>query len=120
VGDTYSPTLLKNLPRVIVAVAVKLGLIVKPMDVKSAYLHGDIIVRVVIELPEIVYPDLFCRENVGVLTKVLYKLKQARLLSSERLSGVLVSMGFGHCEADLVCMLTNLGSVLGPFMSTIC
>jgi hypothetical protein len=59
VGVTYSPTLSKDLLRVIVAVAAKLGLTMKQMDVKSAYLYGDVDVCLVIELLEIVYPVCF-------------------------------------------------------------
>jgi Reverse transcriptase (RNA-dependent DNA polymerase) len=57
-------------------------------------------VHVVIEFPEIVYLDVFCRENVVVLKMALYGLKQALLLWCERLSGDLLLMGFGRCEVD--------------------
>jgi hypothetical protein len=62
-----------------------MGLTIKQIDVKSAYLHGVIDVRVVIEFLEIVCADLFTQENMVVLKKALYRLKQALLPQCERL-----------------------------------
>jgi Reverse transcriptase (RNA-dependent DNA polymerase) len=89
VGDRYSPTLSKDLLRVMVAVAVKLGLTLKQMDV-------------------------FRGENVGVLKKALYRLKQAPLLWCEHLSGVLVSMGFGRCKVDPCVYAREVGFCIVP------
>jgi hypothetical protein len=61
-------------------VGVKLGLTMKQIDVKSVDLQGDTVATVIIELAEIVYPDMFLCENVGVLKKLLYRLKHALLL----------------------------------------
>jgi Reverse transcriptase (RNA-dependent DNA polymerase) len=79
-------------------VAVILGLTIKQMDVKSAYLCRHIDERMVIKLLEVVYPVVFCHQNVGVLNKATYRLKQSPLLWCKRLSGVLVWMRFGRCE----------------------
>jgi hypothetical protein len=78
----FSPTLLKDLLKVIVAVAVKLALPIQQMDVKLAYLHGDIDVRVVIELPEMVYPDAFHRKNIGVCKKALNSVGRRHCFST--------------------------------------
>jgi Reverse transcriptase (RNA-dependent DNA polymerase) len=100
VGDTFSPTLSKDSLKIVMATVVRFGLVIKQMELKSAYLHGNIDSYVVIELSELVYTEEYWRENVGVLRKALYSLKQAPLLWCERLSGVLISIGFGRCEVN--------------------
>jgi hypothetical protein len=91
--DTYSPVARLTIIRVLLSLAASHGLIVHQMDVKTAFLHG--------ELDEEIYmhqPDGFVlegqRELVCKLLKSLYELKQAPKQWHEKFERTLISSGF--------------------------
>jgi hypothetical protein len=66
--------------RIILGLAAANNWAVDQMDVKSAFLHGDIDEEVYVELPEgwELFPDIFkSGESVLILQKALYRLKQS-------------------------------------------
>jgi hypothetical protein len=97
--DTYSPVARLTIIRVILSLAASHGLLVHQMDVKTAFLNG--------ELKEEIYmaqPDGFIvkgqEDNVCKLMKSLYGLKQAPKQWHEKFDVTLISVGFSVNEAD--------------------
>jgi hypothetical protein len=97
--DTYSPVARLTTIRVLLSLAASHGLIVHQMDVKTAFLHG--------ELDEEIYmqqPNGFViegqRELVCKLLKSLYGLKQAPKQWHEKFKRTLISARFIVNEAD--------------------
>ena len=97
--DTYSPVARLTTIRVLLSMAASYGLIVHQMDVKTAFLNG--------ELEEEIYmdqPDGFVvkgeERKVCKLLKSLYGLKQAPKQWHEKFDRTLTSVGFVVNEAD--------------------
>ena len=97
--DTYSPVARLTTIRVLLALAASHGLFVHQMDVKTAFLNG--------ELDEEIYmdqPDGFVVEGqegkVCKLLKSLYGLKQAPKQWHEKFDKTMTSAGFVANEAD--------------------
>uniref|UniRef100_I1PZ27 Reverse transcriptase Ty1/copia-type domain-containing protein n=1 Tax=Oryza glaberrima TaxID=4538 RepID=I1PZ27_ORYGL len=97
--DTYSPVARLTTIHVLLSLAASHGLLVHQMDVKTAFLNG--------ELDEETYmdqPDGFVDEGqegkVCKLLKSLYGLKQARKQWHEKFDKTLTSAGFAVNEAD--------------------
>jgi hypothetical protein len=97
--DTYSPVARMTTIRVLLSLAASYGLIVHQMDVKTAFLNG--------ELDEEIYmdqPDGFVvkgeEQKVCKLLKSLYGLKQAPKQWHEKFDTTLTSAGYVVNEAD--------------------
>jgi len=97
--DTYSPVARLTTIRVLLSLAASHGLLVHQMDVKIAFLNG--------ELEEEIYmdqPDGFVAKGqegkVCKLLKSLYGLKQAPKQWHEKFDKTLTSAGFAVNEAD--------------------
>nr|AAV44166.1 putative polyprotein [Oryza sativa Japonica Group] len=97
--DTYSPVARLTTIRVLLALAASHGLLVHQMDVKTAFLNG--------ELEEEIYmdqPDGYVLEGqegmMCKLLKSLYGLKQAPKQWHEKFDTTLTSAGFVVNEAD--------------------
>jgi hypothetical protein len=97
--DTYSPVARLTTIRVLLTLAASHGLLVHQMDVKTAFLNG--------ELDEEIYmdqPDGFVVEGqkgkVCKLLKSLYGLKQAPKQWHEKFDQTMTSAGFIANEAD--------------------
>src|SRR5882757_8956825 len=84
------------------------------MDVKSAFLHGDIDEEVYVELPEgwELFPDIFeLGETVLLLQKALYGLKQSPRLWQLTLKAALKRLGYLPLFADQ-CVYRNASTGL--------
>ena len=97
--DTYSPVARLTTIRVLLSLAASHGLLVHQMDVKTAFLNG--------ELEEEIYmdqPDGFVvkgeETKVCKLLKSLYGLKQAPKQWHEKFDTTLTSASFGVSKAD--------------------
>ncbi|WVZ99677.1 LOW QUALITY PROTEIN: hypothetical protein U9M48_044940 [Paspalum notatum var. saurae] len=91
--DTYSPVARMTTIRVPLSPAVSYGLIIHQMDVKTAFLNG--------ELQEEIYMELKGQESkVCKLLKSLYGSKQAPKQWHEKFDTTLTSAGFAVNEAD--------------------
>nr|AAU90206.1 putative polyprotein [Oryza sativa Japonica Group] len=109
--DTYSPVARLTIIRVLLSLAASHGLLVHQMDVKTAFLNG--------ELDEEIYmdqPDGFVVEGqegkVCKLLKSLYGLKQVPKQRHEKFDKTLTSAGFTVNEADK-CVYYRHGGDLG-------
>ena len=97
--DTYSPVAHISTIRVILALASIYKLYVHQMDVKTAFLHGDLDEEIYMHQPEgFSVPG---QENkVCRLVKSLYGLKQAPKQWHEKFDQVILSYGFHINESD--------------------
>ncbi|KAK7250808.1 hypothetical protein RIF29_33507 [Crotalaria pallida] len=84
--------------RVILSLAATFNWHLHQLDVNTTFLHGDLHEEVYMKLPpglEVYDPSLVCK-----LQKSLYGLKQASRQWHEKLTGVLVSIGYRKSVAD--------------------
>ncbi|KAM2668187.1 hypothetical protein EV2_019802 [Malus domestica] len=97
--ETFAPVAKMNSIRVLLSVAVNKGWSMYQMDVKNAFLHGDLEEEVYMKLPpghpQSHEPDLVCK-----LHKSIYGLKQSPRAWYAKLSSVLNSVGFTRSNAD--------------------
>ena len=107
--DTYSPVARLTTIRVLLSLAASHGLLVHQMDVKTAFLNG--------ELEEEIYMDLLdgfvSKGQEGMVCKLLkslYSLKQAAKQWHEKFDRTLTSAGFVVNEADK-CVYYRFGGV---------
>ncbi|MCO5559846.1 hypothetical protein L7F22_013450 [Adiantum nelumboides] len=85
--------------RAVIAVAVAKGWICHQMDVKNAFLHGDLQEEVYMEQPpgyqDTSHPDYVCK-----LIKALYGLKQAPHAWHDKIAQYLITIGFHMADVD--------------------
>ena len=104
--------------RIILGLAAANNWAIDQMDVKSAFLHGDIDEEVYVELPEgwNLFPDIFSDvfqsgETVLLLQKALYGLKQSPRLWQLTLKAALKGLGYVPLFADQ-CVYRNTSTGL--------
>ena len=97
--DTYSPVTRINSIRMVLAIAALKDLEVHQMDVKTAFLNGDLNEEIYMEQPEGFSAP---RQEMKVcrLVKSLYGLKQAPKQWHEKFDNVMLSHGFKINECD--------------------
>ena len=97
--ETFSPVAKMATVRTIIAVAASKNWVLHQMDVKNAFLHGDLQEEVYMEQPQgyedATHPDYVCK-----LKKALYGLKQAPRAWHARIAACLISIGFHMADAD--------------------
>ncbi|MCQ7056711.1 hypothetical protein M9Y08_18315, partial [Clostridioides difficile] len=97
--DTYSPVTRITSIRVLIAIAAMHDLEIHQMDVKTAFLNGDLEEEIYMEQPEgFVAPGN--ERKVCRLVKSLYGLKQAPKQWHEKFDKVMLSNGFKINECD--------------------
>ncbi|XP_050374671.1 uncharacterized mitochondrial protein AtMg00810-like [Argentina anserina] len=97
--ETFAPVAKMNTVRVLLYVAVNSGWSLFQMDVKNAFLHGELEEDVYMRLP----PGHHQANEAGVvckLHKAIYGLKQSPRAWYSKLSSVLLECGFKRSMAD--------------------
>ena len=97
--DTFSPVTRIASIRVLISIASLNNLLIHQMDVKTAFLNGDLEEEIYMEQPEgfIVHGQ---ESKVCKLDKSLYGLKQAPKQWHEKFDNLLMSKGFKVNESD--------------------
>ena len=100
--EVFAPVARWDTIRVILGIAVEKGWNVFQLDVKSAFLHGELMEEVFVEQPkgfEVTYKS----DKVYKLRKALYGLKQAPRAWYSRIEGFFLQNGFEkyYCEHTL-------------------
>uniref|UniRef100_A0A2N9H5D4 Reverse transcriptase Ty1/copia-type domain-containing protein n=1 Tax=Fagus sylvatica TaxID=28930 RepID=A0A2N9H5D4_FAGSY len=109
--DTYAPVARITSIRVLIALASIYKLVVHQMDVKTAFLNGDLDEEVYMDQPEgFVLPG--SEKKVCKLVKSLYGLKQAPKQWHEKFDTVILANGFKHNGADK-CVYSKFTSEYG-------
>ncbi|KAG5527251.1 hypothetical protein RHGRI_028223 [Rhododendron griersonianum] len=97
--DTYAPVARITSIRILMALASIYHLQIHQMDVKTAFLNGDIDEEVYMDQPEgFVLPGN--ERKVCKLTKSLYGLKQAPKQWHQKFDSCILAFGFTHNSAD--------------------
>ena len=97
--ETFAPVAKMNTVRVLVSCAANFGWPLHQLDVKNAFLHGDLQEEVYMEIP----PSLASAETEGKvcrLKKALYGLKQSPRAWFDRFRRAVCEMGYGQCNGD--------------------
>ncbi|CAL8119105.1 unnamed protein product [Prunus armeniaca] len=97
--ETFAPVAKMNTIRVLLSVAVNKGWPMYQMDLKNAFLHGDLKEEVYMKLPP-GHPQSNELDLVCKLHKSIYGLKQSPRAWYAKLSSVLTSVGFKSSNAD--------------------
>ncbi|KAK8557125.1 hypothetical protein V6N13_035229 [Hibiscus sabdariffa] len=111
--DTYSPVSRKTSIRMILAIAALRNLEVHQMDVKTAFLNGELDEEIYMEQPEgHVIPGQ--ERKVCRLVKSLYGLKQAPKQWHEKFDNVMMTNGFkiNECDKCVYVKTTDIGYVI--------
>src|SRR4051812_37569371 len=88
-----------NTVRVLISCVTNFGWPLHQLDVKNAFLHGDLQEEVYMEIP----PGLASAETQGKvcrLKKALYGLKQSPRAWFDRFRRAVCEMGYGQCNGD--------------------
>ena len=98
-SETYAPVAKFNSIRALLAIAAAEGYTVQQMDVKTAFLNGELEEEIYMQQPEgTAKPGE--EHLVWRLHRALYGLKQAPRVWYRRLDQQLTEMGFERCDAD--------------------
>ncbi|RVW39495.1 Retrovirus-related Pol polyprotein from transposon RE1, partial [Vitis vinifera] len=97
--ETFAPVAKLNSIKVLLSVAVNLDWNLHQLDVKNAFLNGELEEEVYMKIP----PSMETPENSGKVCKLrksLYGLKQSPRAWFDRLTRVVKKHGFIQCQAD--------------------
>ena len=97
--ETFAPVARMEAIRILIAFATFMGFKLYQMDVKSAFLNGDLKEKVYVKQPP-GFEDVELPNHVFKLNKALYGLKQAPRAWYERLSKFLLKNGFKRGKID--------------------
>jgi hypothetical protein len=111
--ETFAPVAKMNTVRVLLSVAINCGWSLYQMDVKNAFLHGDLEEDVYMRIP----PGHGREKEQGMvckLHKALYGLKQSPRAWYSKLSSVLIASGFkrSHADSSLFVRTGNVGRLI--------
>ena len=106
--DTFSLVANMDSIRLVLAIATSKHLEVHHMDVKSAFIHGELQKEIYMQQPKGFQedPSLVCR-----LKKSLYAPKQAPRAWYAKMDNFLLSHGFVICKSDPNVYLQHIGDV---------
>ena len=97
--EVFAPVARMETVRLLIALAASRGWEVHHLDVKTAFLHGDLREEVYVSQPEGF--EIKGQENkVYKLHKALYGLRQAPRAWNEKLNKVLGNLGFSKCSKE--------------------
>ena len=100
---TFAPVMQTALLRSMLVLATKHDWEIEHVDIKPAFLYGEIDCELYIQLP-----DRSCR----LLHKGIYGLKQAGRLWNKKFNATLISLGFLRCENDPCCYVLKDKSMI--------
>jgi hypothetical protein len=97
--ETFAPVAKMGTVRTLISCAVNFGWTLHQLDVKNAFLHGDLKEEVYMEIPH----GFANSQTVGKvcrLKKSLYDLKQSPRAWFDRFRRAVCGMGYSQCNAD--------------------
>ncbi|KAD3642341.1 hypothetical protein E3N88_31565 [Mikania micrantha] len=97
--EVFAPVARLETVRLVLAISAQKGWFVHHLDVKTAFLHGDLNEEVFVEQPQ-GFEKKGCEGKVYKLNKALYGLKQAPQAWNIKLDGVLKENGFKRCKLE--------------------
>jgi hypothetical protein len=97
--ETFAPVAKMATVRAVIAMAASRGWVLHQMDVKNAFLHGELQKEAYLDQPP-GYEDISHLDYVCKLRKALYGLKQALRAWHDKIAKYLVTIGFRMLDAD--------------------
>ena len=97
--ETFAPVAKMNTVRILVSCAANFGWPLHQLDVKNAFLHGDLQEEVYMEIP----PGFGTSETTGKVCKLrksIYGLKQSPRAWFDRFRQAVCNMGYSQCNGD--------------------
>jgi hypothetical protein len=97
--ETFAPVAKMDTMRTLISCAANFGWPLHQMDVKNAFLHGDLQEEVYMEIP----PGFANKQTVGMVCKLkksLYGLKQSPRAWFDRFMRAVCEMGYSQCNGD--------------------
>lgn len=95
-NETYAPVAKLTTLRVILSIANHTNMLIHQMDVKCAFLNGNLSEEIYMQQPE----EFKIDGRVCKLIKAIYGLKQASQMWYERFNAFMISIGFQKCSSD--------------------
>ncbi|BBN67607.1 transposable element gene [Prunus dulcis] len=108
-GESFSPVVRHTTVRLILSLAAMNHWSLRQLDVKNAFLHGDLEEEVFMHQPQ-GYEDPAYPEYVCKLKKSLYGLKQAPRAWNAKFTGYLPALGFKLSHSDPSLFVKHEGS----------
>ena len=106
--ETFAPVAKMSTVRILISCATNFGWPLHQLDVKNAFLHGDLQEEVYMEVP----PGWSKPEASGMVCKLkksLYGLKQSPRAWFDRFRWALCDMGYKQCNGDHTLFYRHLG-----------
>jgi hypothetical protein len=97
--ETFAPVAKMNTVRILISCATNFGWPLHQLDVKNAFLHGDLKEEVYMEIPP-GFSNPRTSGKVCRLRKSLYGLKQSPRAWFDRFRHVVCDMGYNQCNGD--------------------
>ncbi|KAL0298831.1 UNVERIFIED_CONTAM: Retrovirus-related Pol polyprotein from transposon RE1 [Sesamum radiatum] len=112
--ETFSPVARLNSIRVLFSLAVNLNWPMYQMDIKNAFLHGDLNETVYIEQPPSYVAQGEKQRMVCKLKKAIYGLKQSPRAWFDKFSRIIGEFRISRCQADhsIFVQTTKIGMVI--------
>lgn len=98
-AETFAPVAKQNTIRVLLSLAANLDWPLQQLDIKNAFLNGELKEEVYMEAPP-GFEDEFMRGKVCKLKKALYGLKQSPRAWFERFTRYVKSLGYTQAQSD--------------------
>jgi hypothetical protein len=109
--ETFAPVAKMGTVRTLISCAANFGWSLHQMDVKNAFLHGDLKEEVYMEIP----PGFANKQTIGKvwrLKKSLYGLKQSPRAWFDRFRRVVCDMSYYQCNEDHTVFYKHQGSCI--------
>ena len=107
-NEIFSPVVKMTTIRLVLALVAKENLYLEQMDVKTAFLHGELEEEIYMVQPQ-GFEVRGKEKMVCKLQRSLYGLKQAPRQWYKRFDTFICSNGFLRCQADHCCYIKSLG-----------
>jgi hypothetical protein len=105
--EIFSPVVRHTSIRAILALVAHYDMVLEQMDVKTAFLHGDLEEQIYMEQPE-GFSQLGQKHLVCKLKKSLYGLKQSPRQWYKRFDSYMIKIGYKRCEYDCCVYVKSL------------